>query len=214
MRVSVTRAAWRPVAYVLFAIPMVLLAVDMLAAHKWFPEPDHTLVTTAETPEGCTPGNDLSLLEPECAETIYKQLTPDGKAQQRRERAWGLALLAGGAAAAAWGLKDLLFPRRVLTLDGDYLALRVASRGTLERRYSWSEILDVRSGVLEDEAGPVPVLSLRFIDDSLIPPAPWGAVADPPWLHLYASEWDRQAHEVVPMLETHLLAHRRRGEPA
>ena len=44
MKVSVTRAAWRPVAYVLFAIPMVLLSIDMMMVHKYFPEPDTTEV--------------------------------------------------------------------------------------------------------------------------------------------------------------------------
>ena len=179
MRVSVTRAAWRPVAYVLFAIPMVLLSVDMMWSHKWFPELDATEVPAVTTfADGST------------VDTTIRQLTPDGKAQQRREILWGSALLAGGVAAAAWGLKDLLFPRRILTIDTEALSLRVGSRAMMERRYPWSEILEVRSGVLADEAGSVPVLSLRFLDDSLLPPDPWGAVVDPPWLHLYADEWD------------------------
>lgn len=203
MNVSVTRAAWRPVAYVLFAIPMVLLAVDMMVAHKWFPEPDATQVPAVKTFE------DGSTMD-----TTILQYTPDGLAQRRRELTWGVALLVGGAAAAAWGLKDLLFPRRVMTFEPDHLTIRVGPRIGMERRYLWSELAEVRSGVVRDEGGPVPVVSVRFIDDSLLPPHPWGGVVEPPWLHLYANEWDRQAHEVAPMMETHLLAHRRRGEPA
>lgn len=202
MRVSIARAAWRPVAYVLVAIPMVLLAVDMMAAHKWFPAPDTTQVSTERViDDGSTVG------------TTVTQLTADGRAQHRREIVWGSALLVGGVAAAAWGLKDLLFPRRVLTIDPDYLALRVGSRVSMERLYRWDEVADVRSGVLEDEAGKVPVLSLCFVDQTLLPPDPWGAVVDPPWLHLYANEWDRQAHEVAPMIEAHIAPYRRRGEP-
>lgn len=199
MKVSVTRAAWRPVAYVLFAIPMILLAIDMVVAHKWFPEPDTTEVAAVQTLE------DGSTID-----TTIQQLTLDGKAQRRREITWGIGLFGAGIAAAAWGLKDLLFPRRVLTLDADYLTLRVGSRVNMERRYAWNEIMEVRSGVLEDEAGIVPILSLRFIDDSLLPPNPWGAVADPPWIHLYANEWDRQAHEIAPMIETHITPFRKR----
>ena len=199
MKVSVTRAAWRPVAYVLFAIPMLLLAVDMTVAHKWFPEPDTVEVDAVKTLEdGST------------VDTTLIQYTLDGQAQRRREITWGIGLFAAGAAAAAWGLKDLLFPRRVLTLDADELILRVGSRVSMERRYSWADILEVRSGVLEDEAGIVPVLSLRFIDESLLPPSPWGSVVDPPWLHLYANEWDRQAHEIAPMIEAHLIPFQRR----
>ena len=188
-----TRAAWRPVAYVLFAIPVVLLAIDMVWAHKWFPEPDATDVPATRTLE------DGSTLE-----TTVRQLTLDGKAQRRREVLWGGVLLAGGIAAAGWGLKDLLFPRRVVVVTHDYLGLRLGSRVTMERRYPWHEVKEVRSGVLQDESGTMPVLSLRFVDDSLLPPRPWGAVVDPPWLHLYADEWDRQAHEIAPMIEAHL----------
>ena len=199
MKVSVTRAAWRPVAYVLFAIPMILLAVDMTVAHKWFPEPDTTEVAAVQTLE------DGSTID-----TTIQQLTLDGKAQRRREIIWGIGLFGVGIAAAAWGLKDLLFPRRVLTLDADHLTLRVGSRVSMERRYAWDEIKEVRSGILQDEAGVVPVLSLRFIDDSLLPPTPWGAVEDPPWIHLYANEWDRQAHEIAPMIEAHITPYRKR----
>jgi hypothetical protein len=185
------------VAYVLLAIPMVLLAIDMMVSHKWFPEPDSTEVAAVQTFE------DGSTLD-----TTIQQLTLDGKAQQRREIFWGVLLITGGVAAAGWGLKDLLSPRRVLILDSGFLALRVGSRVRMERRYAWSEVADVRSGVLEDEAGRVPVLSLRFTDDSLLPPNPWGAVVDPPWLHLYADEWDRQAHEIAPMIEAHIAPFR------
>jgi hypothetical protein len=197
MKVSVTRAAWRPVVYALFAIPMVILAVDMMVAHRWFPEPDTTEVSAVKTLEdGST------------VDTTIKQLTMDGKAQQRREIVWGIGLLIAGAAAATWGLKDLMFPRRVVTTDADFLTLRVGPRVSMVLRYAWSDVVEVRSGVLEDEAGPSPVLSLRFVDDSLVPPDPWGAVAEPPWLHLYAIEWDRQAHEVAPIIEGHISRYR------
>jgi len=121
-------------------------------------------------------------------------------------------MLGSGVAAAGWGLKDLLFPRRALILDSEFLSVRVGSRVRMERRYAWSEVLEVRSGVIEDEAGEVPVLSLRFVDDTLLPPSPWGAVVDPPWLHLYADEWDRQAHEIAPMIETHIARVRLHSE--
>ncbi|MCB2224646.1 MAG: hypothetical protein KQH83_10815 [Actinobacteria bacterium] len=197
MKVNVARAAWRPIAYVLFAIPMVLLAIDMTFAHKWFPEAETTEVSATQTLEdGST------------VDTTILQLTETGKAQRRREVMWGVMLFAAGLAAAGWGLKDLLVPRRVLTLEPSHLTLRVGRRVSQEHRYSWSEVAEVRSGILEDETGRVPVLSLRFIDDSLLPPEPWGAVVGPPWLHLYANEWDHQAHEIAPMIEAHLAPFR------
>lgn len=199
MKVSITRSAWRPLAYALAAVPMVLLAVDMTIAHRFFPEPDTTpvVVGTETFADGST------------SEITEDVLTQDGKAQQRRERAWGVALLAAGLTSAAWGIKDLLVPRRVITIDADGLTLRVGSRSRAVRRHAWEEIAEVRSGVVEDDAGPLPVLSLRFVDDSLLPVRPWGAVVNPPWLHLFAEEWDRPAHEVAPMIDAQINRLRR-----
>jgi hypothetical protein len=199
MKVSVARSAWRPLAYALAAIPMVLLAVDMTIAHRFFPEPDSTpVVVTTET-----------LVDGSTSEITEDVLTLDGKAQQRRERVLGAALFAAGAAAAIWGLKDLLAPRRIITIDADGLTLRVGAWTRQVRRHAWSEIAGVRSGVVEDGAGPLPVLSLRFVDESVLPADPWGAVVHPPWLHLLTQEWDRPAHEVAPMIELQINRARR-----
>jgi hypothetical protein len=197
VKVTVTRAAWRPVAYSLLAIPMVILAVDMLFTYRFVPGPDSTEVPAVRTMEdGST------------VDTTLVVLTNDGSAQRRRDIVWGSALLGGGVLAAAWGLKDLLFPRKVISIGPDRLTLRVSRRISRAAHFSWNEIAEARSGILEDEAGPAPVLSLRFVDEGLVPVDPWGAVADPPWLHLYATEWDRQAHEVAPMIEAYVTRFR------
>lgn len=199
MKVSITRSAWRPLAYAMVAIPMVLLAIDMTFAHRFFPKPDTTpvVVATESLPDGST------------SEVTEDVLTQDGKAQQRRERVWGAALFAGGIAAAAWGIKDLLMPRRVITIDGEGITIRVGRSARSARRYAWEEVADVRSGVVEDEAGPLPVLSLRFVDDATLPEDAWGAVVHPPWIHLFAGEWDTPAHEAAPVIEMHLTRFRR-----
>jgi hypothetical protein len=181
------------VAYSLLAIPMVILAVDMLFTYRFVPGPDSTEVAAVRTLEDGT-----------TEDTTLVVLTNDGRAQRRRDIVWGSALLAGGVLAAAWGLKDLLFPRRVITIEPDRLTLRVSRRVGRASEFAWNEIAEARSGILEDEAGPAPVLSLCFTDPSLVPVDPWGAVADPPWLHLYATEWDRQAHEIAPMIEAYV----------
>jgi hypothetical protein len=197
--VSVSRSAWRPLAYALLAIPMILLAVDMISAHKWFPAPDTTEVTSYQTLEdGST------------TEIRTEVLTRDGEAQRRRETVFGAGLLVAGIAAAAWGIKDLLLPRRILEMSAEGLVLRVSGRLRAVRRYAWAEILEARSGLIEDEGGPAPVLSLRFVDDALLPISPWGGLVDPPWLHLHTTEWDQQAHEIVPMIEAAITPYRRR----
>lgn len=197
MEVTITRATRWPLMYALAAIPMIILAVDMMITHRFVPPPDTYEVAAVKTLEdGST------------VDTTVLALTNDGKAQRRRELAWGAGLLAAGIAAAAWGLKDLLAPRRVLTMDGNRLTLRVERMSRSARQFAWEEVAEVRSGVIEDEGGSTPVLSLRFVDPQRVPDEPWGAVAEPPWLHLYSAEWDREAHEVAPMIETHLTRFR------
>jgi len=55
--------------------------------------------------------------------------------------------------------------------------------------------------MLVDEGAEVPVLSLRFLDAGMVPVNPAGAAADPPWVHLFADEWDRPPHQVAPLLD-------------
>lgn len=66
----------------------------------------------------------------------------------------------------------------------------------------------MRSGLRHDEAGRIPVLSLRLHSPEGIPLRPTGAAAEPPWLHLFAGEWDHPAHEVAALLEGYITGFR------
>ena len=191
MIVSVGRSPMRALGFALLAAPMILLAVDMAFAQRWFPAPETTQVVVARTTDAA--GNTVDVTE--------EQLTNDGRAQRRRDLMWSGALFAGGALAAGFSLRELFFPRRVIAADERGLAVRIFGARKEPVRYSWVEIERIRSGVIEDEGGPVEVLSLRLADPVLLPERPAGAYVDPPWLHIVADDWDRPPHLIAPILE-------------
>lgn len=197
MIVRVTRSPMRLLGYALVAVPMILLAVDMAVAYRFFPHPETTQITRQVT------AADGSVTE--VPEQIY---TETGKAQRRRDVAWGGVLLVGGAAAIVWAFAGLVAPRRLLSADTDGVSLWLDGRRRPPLRLAWAEVAEVRSGLRRDEAGEVPVLSLRLHEPERVPPEPRAAAAEPPWLHLFAGEWDRPAHEVSALIEGYVTGFR------
>jgi hypothetical protein len=191
LQVSVSRSPLRLLGYAAFAVPAILLAVDMLFAYRWYPEPatfDQVVGTTVDA-NGQT------------VDVVAKRYTQDGGAQRRRDLFLGSALLIGGAAAMGWGLKELVRPTVLIAADDEGISARVGGPGEPAHLFPWGEIVEVRSGMLDDDGAEVPVLSLRVRDPGMIPTDPAGAEADPPWLHIFADEWDRPPHQVAPLLD-------------
>jgi hypothetical protein len=191
MIVSVGRSPMRVMSLALLAAPMILLAVDMAFSHRLFPAPDTTQVVVGQTTDES--GSTIDITE--------DVLTNDGRAQRRRDLAWSAALAVGGVAAAGYALRETFFPRRVVTADQRGLHIRIFGSRRPPVRLAWGEIAAVRSGLIEDQAGTVEVLSLRPVDPGLLPDRPVGAVVDPPWLHLIADDWDRPPHQISPIIE-------------
>ena len=191
VNVSITRSPLRLLAYATFAVPAILLAVDMLFAYSWYPEPatyDQVVGTTID--------------EFGQSVDVYRQrYTQDGQAQRRRDLLLGGGLLVGGVAAMGWGLKELIRPATLVRADDDGVSVRIDGPGNPPRLFPWEEIEDVRSGVMMNDGAEVAVLSLRFRDPGMVPADPAGAAAEPPWVHLFADEWDRPAHQVAPLLD-------------
>ena len=190
MIVRVARSPLRLLGYVLVAVPMILLAVDMLVAYRFFPSPE---TTTASSQVAAADGS--------TTEVTFLVYTDNGKAQRRRDLAWGSALGLGGLVVAGWAFAGLVSRRRLLAADTEGVTLWIHGRRRPPLRLAWEDVAEVRSGVRRDQAGEVPVLSLRLISPEKVPLHPVGAVADPPWLHLFAEDWDRPAHEVAALVE-------------
>jgi hypothetical protein len=197
MIVRVTRSPLRLLGYALLAVPMILLAVDMLVAYRFFPFPETTTASSTITADdGST------------TEVTWQVYTDNGKAQRRRDLAWGSALGLGGLGVMGWACVGLVAPRRLLTADSEGLTLRLEGRRLPPLRLAWEEVAEVRSGLRHDQAGEVPVLSLRLHSPEKVPLRPSGALADPPWLHLFAGDWDRPAHEVAARVEGYVTGFR------
>jgi hypothetical protein len=195
--VRVSRSPFRLLAYALVAVPMILLAVDMLFSYRFYPRPETT------TAQGQVTAADGSV-----SQVSYEVLTDNGRAQQRRDRAWGGVLAAGGIALIGWAFTGLVRPRRLLGADPEGLTLWLDGTHRPPLHLPWEEVAEVRSGSREDEAGEVPVLSLRLCDAARVPLRPAGAAAEPPWLHLYAGEWDRPPQEVAALIEGYVTGFR------
>lgn len=201
LQIAVTRSPLRLLAYAGFAVPAILLAIDMLFAYRWYPEP-----ATYEQVVGTT--IDAS---GQTVDVVQRRLTVDGEAERRRDLFLGSALLIGGAAAMGWGLKEMLSPALLVGAGEDGVSIRLDGPGNPPRLFRWEEIAEVRSGMLTSEGAEVPVLSLRLRDPGLIPPDPAGAEADSPWLHVFAEDWDHPAHQVAPLLDQWATRPRREG---
>jgi hypothetical protein len=198
MIVRVARSPLRLLGYALVAAPLILLAVDMLVAYKWYPRPETTVASSTEVTTA-----DGSVTQ--VTSVVY---TDNGKAQRRRDLAWGVVLGAGGAALLGWAFTGLVRPQRLLAADAEGLSLWLEGRRRPPWRVPWQEVAEVRSGIRRDEAGEVPVLSLRLPRADGLPARPRGASVELPWLHLYANEWDHPAHEVSALLEGYVTGFR------
>ena len=189
MKVWVGRSPWRMLAYTVIGAALVVLAVDMTVSYRFFPYPDHT-VTEADEATG----------------TTTRVLTLDGEVQRRRDLAFGVVLGVGGGALLLWSVREVLVRRPLLVAGEEGLTVRLGTRREPPLRLTWDEIAEVRSGSQDDGAGLVPVLSLRLADPAGVPERPHAAIADPPWLHLIADEWDLPPRQVVPVVASFLAS--------
>jgi hypothetical protein len=189
--IIVTRSPLRLLAYVLLAIPAVLLAVDMTASNRFISPPDsfQTVVGSTMVESGAV------------VDVTSTAFTNQGRAEARRDRLFAAVLLTGGVVSIGWAMRDLVRPRPLMRGDQDGLALRIDGPGMPMRAFPWEEIAEVRSGLIDEDGDILPAFSVRFHDPSRAPAEPASAVADPPWLHVVADDWSPPAHLVVPVLE-------------
>lgn len=191
MNLVVSRSPLRLLVYALLAVPAIVLAVDILFSHRWFPAPDSygAVVGTVVDDNGQT------------VDVTVPTLTVDGKAQRRRDLLTGGALLVGGVSAMGWAALGLIRPTVLLRATADGISVRVDGPRRPPRLLPWEAIAEVRSGVIADEGTESPLLSIRLDDPAMVPSDPAGGRAEPPWLHLWSDDWDTPAHQIVPLLD-------------
>lgn len=200
--VVVGRSRLRLYAFAALAIPAIFVAVDLTRTHHFAPEPDRTSVVVGQT----TNENG------ETVDVTQMVLTDVGETEQRRDLFFAVALLVGGLGALGWAAKELVSPAHLLVADEEGLLLRVDGPGRPPRRFPWQGIVEIRSALLDDDGEEIPVLSIRLLDIEDVPYLPAGARAEPPWIHVFADEWDVPAHQIAPFLDQRAARPRPQGE--
>jgi len=198
VNVTVSRTPLRLLTYALLAVPAILLAVDMTVSNRFVRAPDTTEVVVGET----------SSESGELVDVTKDVLTDVGRAERRRDLLFAAALFVGGVAAMGWALKELARPTRFLLADDEGLLIKVDGVRQPPRRFGWSGIAEVRSGLIEDDGIETSVLSIRLLDAEDVPHLPTGGCSEPPWLHLYSDEWDQPAYQVAALLDHKLSGSR------
>lgn len=198
----VGRSRLRLFAFAALAIPAIFVAIDLTRTHHFAPEPESTTVVVGQTTDES--GSVVDVTQP--------TLTDVGRTEQRRDVFFGVALLVGGVAALGWAIKELVSPAHFLVADDEGLLVRVDGPGRPPRRFKWEGIVEIRSSLLDDDGEEIPVLSIRLLDIEEVPYLPAGARAEPPWLHVFADEWDVQAHQMAPFLDQRAARPRPQGE--
>lgn len=189
--VVVGRSPLRLYAYAALAVPAIFMAIDLTRTNHFAPPPETSsqVVGQRVDEEGAT------------VDVTQQVLTEAGRSERRRDVLLSVFLFVGGAAALAWAGKEMVVPMPFLVAGDEGLLIRVDGPGRPPRRYGWDGIVEVRSGLLEEDGVEVPVLSIRFLDIEDVPYLPAAARAEPPWLHLYSDEWDVPAHHIAPFLD-------------
>ncbi len=115
-----------------------------------------------------------------------------------RDLVWASFFGLVGSTALVWGLRELLFPRRILTIDESGLEIGLGGpfRGSV--RVPWQDIDDLRLGTLAEHGTERSALVLTIFDRGLLPEHPWAARwTDDFTLAIDVSGWDRTPAEVL-----------------
>lgn len=172
MKVVVRRSAWRMWAIAIGAIPLLIIAMDVLTNRR---------ITKWLTDIIFNP-NDIQIFEPR--DVIF---------------AWAMLLFSGGV--VLWGLKELFMPTKVIECRGDGIAFKLRGPFRSPDLVLWEELVDVGVGVIEDEGDNLEALEVKLLARGDLPEDPWGARwADEKTLLVLAQDWSKSPDVVVSQI--------------
>ena len=138
---------------------------------------------------------------------VLDLIHPDGEIPsiETRDIAWAWVFVIAGGALAAWGLKELILPRKVLEAGERGLSLRVGGPFSQAVVIPWSVIRSIKATRASDDGDIFPVVTFEFVPGQVprgLPAQPWGAR----WvsrntLAVSAQDWDRSAGRAVEDIE-------------
>ncbi len=134
---------------------------------------------------------------------LQTALFPEDKLQtfEARDVIWAWALVAAGVLLVGFGLKELIFPRKVVVLSREGVRLAVAGPFRPAVLVPWEQMEEAGAERLLVEDEPVPALILTIGGETALPEQPWGArwLADGR-LGLLASDWEQPAEAVAEQI--------------
>ncbi len=146
MKLTVQRSAMKMWMMAIGAIPLLVIAIDVLTNRR----------ITNWLRDLLFPPADTQIYEPR--DVIY---------------AWAILLFS--AFVVIWGLKELFAPTKVIECRDEGLALKLRGPFRSHDVISWSNLVDVDAGEIEDEGEKLALLRIRVLDRSGLPEHPWGA---------------------------------------
>lgn len=186
MTVVVQRSAVRMWLMAIGAIPLLIIAVDVLTNRRitnWLRE---MLFTPADT----------QIYEPR--DVIY---------------AWGILLFA--SFLVIWGLKELFVPTRVVECRDGGLALKLRGPFRKHDVIPWARLVDVDAGEVLDEGEVLLLLRIRVLERGDLPAHPWGARwLEERLLGVLAQDWAVTPKEAAKLIGDFAVDAARRADRA
>ena len=186
MKVVVQRSAIRMWLMAIGAIPLLIIAADVLTNRRITNWLRGILFTPSDT----------QIYEPR--DVIY---------------AWAIMLFA--ASLVIWGLKELFVPTRVIECREEGLALKLRGPFRRHDVIPWARIVDVDAGEIEDEGEILLLLRVRILERGDLPAHPWGARwLEPRVLGVLAQDWAVTPKEAAKMIADYAVDAARRADRA
>ena len=109
---------------------------------------------------------------------VFRELiygTEELPAFEPRDKIFAALFVLVGAALIVWGLKELVFPKKVLVADDQGLRLAVAGPFRPAVLVPWSALKDVSYEVTDQEGDQRPAILIELDHRVDLPENPWGA---------------------------------------
>jgi hypothetical protein len=121
---------------------------------------------------------------------------------EARDTVWAVVFLVIGGILILFGLKELLFPRRMLTADSTGISIVLQGPFRSPTRIEWSQLSGWSYAEVDDAGTILPVLLLDFADRTGIPDNPWAARwADEHTLAVLTGDWDQPVSNLSAALD-------------
>lgn len=109
---------------------------------------------------------------------VFRELiygTEELPAFEPRDEIFAALFVVVGTGLILWGLKELVFPKKVLVADGQGVRLSVAGPFRPAVLIPWSVLKDVSYELIDSEGDPRPTILIEVEDRLDLPDHPWGA---------------------------------------